>query len=72
LILQFLCEPFIALAEFLVKLFPTFPRFDALAAALDPIAYVVRFLDFLSPCKRFPGVCWSSLLSTISNSGGLS
>lgn len=45
MILQFLCEPFIALAEFLVKLFPIFPRFDALAAALDPIAYVVRFLD---------------------------
>lgn len=45
MILQFLCEPFIALAEFLDKLFPTFPRFDALAAVLDPIAYVVRFLD---------------------------
>lgn len=45
MILQFLCEPLIVLAEFLIKLFPAFPRFDSLAAALDPIAYVVRFLN---------------------------
>lgn len=45
MILQFLCEPLIILAEFLVGLFPSFPRFDALATALDPLAYVIRFLD---------------------------
>lgn len=45
MILQLLCEPFIILAEFLVALFPAFPRFDALTTALDPIAYVIRFLD---------------------------
>ena len=28
MILQFLAEPLIALAEFLVGLFPAFPRFD--------------------------------------------
>lgn len=45
MILQLLCEPFIVLAEFLVGLFPSFPRFDALTTVLDPIAYVIRFLD---------------------------
>jgi len=45
LILKFILEPLIVLAEFLVGLFPAFPRFDNLAVALDPIAYVIRFLD---------------------------
>lgn len=45
LIVQFFCEPLILLAEFLVNLCPAFPRFDALATALSPIAYVIRFLD---------------------------
>ena len=45
MILQFLCEPLIVLAEFLIGLFPAFPRFDSLATALDPIAYLIRFLD---------------------------
>ena len=44
MILQFLCEPLIVLAEFLVGLFPAFPRFDNLAVTLDPIAYIIRFL----------------------------
>ena len=44
MILQFLAEPLIALAEFLVGLFPAFPRFDSLAVTLDPVAYVIRFL----------------------------
>ena len=45
MILQFLAEPLIALAEFLVGLFPAFPRFDSLAVTLDPVAYVIRFMD---------------------------
>ncbi len=45
MILQFLAEPLIALAEFLVGLFPAFPRFDTLAVTLDPVAYVIRFMD---------------------------
>ena len=45
MILQFLCEPLILLAEFLVGLFPAFPRFDSLTVTLNPIAYVIRFLD---------------------------
>ena len=45
MILQLLCEPLIVLAEFLVRLFPAFPRFDNLAVTLDPIAYIIRFLD---------------------------
>ena len=45
MILQFLCEPLILLAEFLVGLFPAFPRFDSLAVTLNPIAYVIRFLN---------------------------
>lgn len=45
MILKFLLEPVIILAEFLVSLFPAFPRFDSLAVTLDPIAYVIRFLD---------------------------
>lgn len=45
MILQFLFEPLIVLAEFLVGLFPAFPRFDNLAVTLDPIAYIIRFLD---------------------------
>ena len=45
MILQFLCEPLIVLAEFLVRLFPALPRFDNLAVTLDPIAYIIRFLD---------------------------
>ena len=45
MILQFLCEPLIVLAEFLVRLFTAFPRFDNLAVTLDPIAYIIRFLD---------------------------
>lgn len=51
MILQLLCEPFIVLAEFLVHLFPSFPRFDALTTALDPIAYVIRFLDMFISMK---------------------
>lgn len=51
MILQLLCEPFIVLAEFLVGLFPAFPRFDALTTALDPIAYVIRFLDMFISMK---------------------
>jgi len=47
LILRFLCEPLILLAEFLVGLFPTFPKLTNLAVALDPIAYVIRFLDLI-------------------------
>ena len=38
MILQFLLEPLFLLAEFLVKLFPTFPRFNNLAVSLNPIA----------------------------------
>lgn len=45
MILQFLFEPLIVLAEFLVGLFPAFPRFDNLAVTLDPIAYIIRLLD---------------------------
>ena len=45
MILQFLFEPLIVLAEFLVGLFPAFLRFDNLAVTLDPIAYIIRFLD---------------------------
>lgn len=45
MLLQFLCEPLIMLAEFLVGLFPAFPQFGDLAVTLDPIAYIIRFLD---------------------------
>ena len=45
MILQFLCEPLIVLAELLVGLFPAFPRFDSLTVTLNPIAYVIRFLN---------------------------
>lgn len=45
MIVQFFCEPLILLAEFLVGLFPAFPRFDNLVVTLDPIAYVIRFLN---------------------------
>jgi len=51
MILQFLCEPIIVLAEFLVGLFPSFPRFDNLAVTLDPFAYVIRFLDMFISLK---------------------
>lgn len=51
MILQFLCEPLIALAEFLVGLFPAFPRFDSLAVTLDPVAYVIRFMDLFVSMK---------------------
>lgn len=45
MLLQLICEPLVILAEFLIGLFPAFPRFDALTAVLDPIAYVIHFLD---------------------------
>lgn len=45
MIIQFFCEPLILLAEFLIGLFPSFPRFDNLMVTLDPIAYVIRFLN---------------------------
>ena len=51
MILQFLAEPLIALAEFLVGLFPAFPRFDSLAVTLDPVAYVIRFMDLFVSMK---------------------
>lgn len=51
MILQFLSEPLIALAEFLVGLFPAFPRFDSLAVTLDPVAYVIRFMDLFVSMK---------------------
>lgn len=57
MILQFLCEPLIVLAEFLVGLFPAFPRFDSLTVTLNPIAYVIRFLDLFVSMKWFLGVC---------------
>ncbi len=47
MILQFLCEPLIVLAEFLVGLFPAFPSFEGLSVALGPVAYLIRFLDLL-------------------------
>ncbi len=47
MILQFLCEPLIVLAEFLVSLFPAFPSFEGLSVALGPVAYTIRFLDLL-------------------------
>ena len=51
MILQFLAEPLIALAEFLVGLFPAFPRFDSLAVTLDPVASVIRFMDLFVSMK---------------------
>ena len=51
MILQFLAEPLIDLAEFLVGLFPAFPRFDSLAVTLDPVAYVIRFMDLFVSMK---------------------
>ena len=57
MILQFLCEPLIVLAEFLVGLCPAFPRFDSLTVTLNPIAYVIRFLDLFVSMKWFLGVC---------------
>lgn len=51
MILQFLAEPLIALTEFLVGLFPAFPRFDSLAVTLDPVAYVIRFMDLFVSMK---------------------
>lgn len=51
MILQFLAEPLIALAEFLVGLFPAFPWFDSLAVTLDPVAYVIRFMDLFVSMK---------------------
>ena len=51
MILHFLAEPLIALAEFLVGLFPAFPRFDSLAVTLDPVAYVIRFMDLFVSMK---------------------
>ncbi len=45
MIVQFFCEPLILLAEFLIGLFPAFPRFDNLMVTLSPIAYVIRFLN---------------------------
>ena len=51
MILQFLTEPLIALAEFLVSLFPAFPRFNSLAVTLDPVAYVIRFMDLFISMK---------------------
>ena len=51
MLLQFLCEPLILLAEFLLGLFPAFPRFDSLAVTLDPVAYVIRFMDLFVSMK---------------------
>lgn len=55
MLLQFLCEPLILLAEFLVGLFPAFPQFGSLAVTLDPIAYVIRFLDMFISLKTVSG-----------------
>ena len=51
MIVQFLCEPLILLAEFLVGLFPAFPRFDNLAVSLSPIAYIIRFVGLFINLK---------------------
>ena len=51
MIVQFLCEPLIILAEFLVGLFPAFPRFDNLAVSLSPIAYIIRFVNLFVDLK---------------------
>ncbi len=51
MIVQFLCEPLIILAEFLVGLFPAFPRFDNLAVSLSPIAYIIRFVNLFINLK---------------------
>lgn len=55
MLLQFLCEPLILLAEFLVGLFPAFPRFDGLAVTLDPIAYIIRYLDLFISMQTVSG-----------------
>lgn len=51
MIIEFLCEPLILLAEFLVRLFPAFPRFDNLAVTLGPVAYTIRFVDMFVSLK---------------------
>ena len=51
MIVQFLCEPLIILAEFLVSLFPAFPRFDDLSVSLSPIAYIIRFVNLFINLK---------------------
>lgn len=51
MIIEFLCEPLILLAEFLVRLFPAFPRFDNLAVTLGPVAYTIRFVDMFISLK---------------------
>lgn len=55
MLLQFFCEPLILLAEFLVGLFPTFPRFDNLVVTLDPIAYIIRYLDLIISMRTVSG-----------------
>lgn len=55
MLLQFFCEPLILLAEFLVGLFPAFPRFDGLVVTLDPIAYTIRYLDLIISMRTVSG-----------------
>lgn len=55
LLLQFFCEPLILLAEFLVGLFPAFPRFDCLVVTLNPIAYIIRYLDLIISMRTVSG-----------------
>lgn len=51
MIVEFIMEPLIVLAEFLVGLFPAFPHFDNLAVTLGPIAYIIRFINLFISLK---------------------
>ena len=63
MIVEFIMEPFILLAEFLVGLFPAFPRFNNLAVTLGPVAYTLQFLDmFIS--LRTVSACLLAILVT--------
>lgn len=84
MILKFLLEPLILLAEFIVNLVPAFPRFDSLQANLSPIAYILQFvnifvdLQFLSKCMLIILVVynlkfgWSILMFVIKKIPGIS
>lgn len=45
MIIEFFCNAFFALAEFIIGIFPRFPSFDGLNTSFGPLFYIIDFVN---------------------------
>lgn len=61
MIIEFLCNIFFSVIRFFVGLFPSFPSFDFLGSPLEPVFYVLGFINnFVS--VALAGTCFMAIL----------